>query len=111
MNVGPPVRSWHLRREGALRWVGVAEGRARTKQKYPDARRFSPAENGLEGARAKGYNLPKIASAIKKGNFCCVCKTVSTASQIRRPMSHGPWRLERFIGYIPIPKGRGLPLP
>ena len=31
--------------------------------------------------------------------------------EIRRPMSHGPWRLERFIGYIPIPKGTGLPLP
>ena len=31
--------------------------------------------------------------------------------KIRRPMSHVPWHLERFIVYIPIPKGRGLPLP
>ena len=40
-----------------------------------------------------------------------ILSNINANLRIRRPMSRGPWRLERCIGYIPIPKGRGYPYP
>ena len=76
-------------------WESIRPGASGSKKVHPcavgDGHRLSETQKVCNAE-----NLQRRKSAMQK---------------IRRPMSHGPWRLERFIGYIPIPKGRGLPLP